>query len=299
MVAETLVQGFERKYLLTTSRSTYGLGLKQLRDECAADRFSVQPVFILEDGTSLIRPLTLAEDAEALVNQYESTQDPEERTSILSSWRATCTGIAYKAGTTRFKIIPVCKELITLNKKFHRPYFPSLYSSFQTDELDSSQGIYKRQLTQEEFSASEFWKQGIHDSSVRTNLGRIVYSEREGEPSLGIFIRSNTSQDELRALLMFNLDFSSGADDEDELISDACFVRVVQALVGAVAQKISSQEIILSTVSVLDTVPSNAVALEQMVKESFENDRYLASRGEVFVCLPKKGLKKLGYYSKK
>ena len=77
------------KYILMPQTLTYAKGVEALR------------------VASVKRQFTLKENILARVEAYESG---DER--LFDTWLDLCTGIAYKAGTTKFKIIPECAELI-------------------------------------------------------------------------------------------------------------------------------------------------------------------------------------------
>ena len=89
-----------------------------------ADPKSLQPQVHLS-GKSFIRPSTSKELLEAKVNHYESHTGVERLELFEHPWFDTCTGILYKGGTTKFKIVPVCLQLITIDQDF-TDYFISV-----------------------------------------------------------------------------------------------------------------------------------------------------------------------------
>ena len=103
---------------------TYGQALAALRDAHARGEAGLQPQFVKPDGSSIARPLTFEETIDGIVNAYESgNKEP------LTHWNNSCTGIAYQAGTTKFKIVPASQDLILLGQDFNQPFVSADYGS--------------------------------------------------------------------------------------------------------------------------------------------------------------------------
>ncbi|MFH1456327.1 MAG: hypothetical protein ABIF40_05260, partial [archaeon] len=123
--------------------NTYALGVHKLRNECKLE--DSHPTFVL-DGNRVFRPLTFRETIEARVNDYETLKDrdgnvrsKEDQLKLFKRYLHSCTGVAYKKSTTKFKIIPVCADLIGIDKDFNQHFLPINYANLTGIELDSSQ----------------------------------------------------------------------------------------------------------------------------------------------------------------
>ena len=91
-------------------------GLEKLKKQYNSNDY--QPTFTMEDGSTIVRPLTIRESLELIVNNY-ATQYKIDGTKRTSTERTapvfemtTCTGIFYTHNSKRFKIIPKCEEII-------------------------------------------------------------------------------------------------------------------------------------------------------------------------------------------
>ena len=144
------ISSINRKYLLLPRTTTYALGVQQLRDECAKDPNPNHPTYTLSDGSKVIRPLTFKENLEARVNEYNtlknadgSNRTKEERLRLFNTCLDSCCGTAYQRGSTKFKIILQCSELISIDSAFNQSFLPIDYSQIKNGiELDSANGIY-------------------------------------------------------------------------------------------------------------------------------------------------------------
>src|SRR3989338_10849025 len=116
---------------LMPQTNTYALGVQALRDSFANGECPLHPTCVI-DGKQWIRPLTFAENLLVLANDFNRKYDVNNKIRSKQDWLLqlfktrlySCTGIAYKGGTTKFKIIPVCEQLITINQSFHNSFLP-------------------------------------------------------------------------------------------------------------------------------------------------------------------------------
>lgn len=84
-----------------------------------------------------------------LTNPNGTKRTDEQRLRLFKIDLYSCTGIAYKAYTTKFKIVPVCPELIMIDPAYNK-YKSCLfvdydfvdYDKIQGFEFDSSNGKY-------------------------------------------------------------------------------------------------------------------------------------------------------------
>ena len=206
-------------YVLLPQTSTYAIGVQALRDAYSKTKESVHPLFTRDDGSKTVRPLTFKENIEARVNDYKTLKDEngnnrsrEDRLRLFSRWLDSCTGIAYKAQSTKFKINPECRELITINQDFNQPFISIDYSSFKGLELDSSRGKYNQPLNKQDVVNHEGWNAALQgDNKLLEAYADITFKERNSPNMMGFWTRDQTDQDELRGLFVDNLPDNSNA----------------------------------------------------------------------------------------
>ena len=245
-------------YIVLPLVGTYGLGLEALDKACKADANSVQPTYFLTMSpkiTKLIaRPLSFREmildrleDFNVLHNADGSARVLEERVKLFDDWFTTSMGIVYQAGSSNFKIIPICEELLKIKKDSKKPFITRDYNSYAVSEVDSSKGIYNQHLTKVQIENHEGWRAAVEgDVALLKNYRDAVFSilkeRNRGTMPLGamaFWILKNLQENELRALLVNNLDGSSNANGNINLNNNARFVRkVVPAPAGAGGAKI-------------------------------------------------------------
>lgn len=221
------------RYELMAQAGTYALGVEAVRSTA-----NLNP-FIMDNGSKIYRPLTFKENIEARVNDYNTEKNPdgsirteEERQRFFTTWLDSCTGIAYKGiadkkKSTKFKIIPECRELITIDRTINGEFLPVDYDSLQGIELDSSKGIYNVLLTKDKILNHEAWNEAVQDKSLLKNYADIVFSLKKGK-LMGFWTRSNTDDNELRALCINCLGSYSGAYGDYDLCFSARFLRAAQ-----------------------------------------------------------------------
>ncbi len=196
------------KYLLMPQASTYARGVEALR------------------AASVKRPFTFKENILARVEAYESGDH-----SLFDIWLDSCTGIAYKTGTTQFKIIPQCAELIGINKDFSQRFLPVEYNTIMGVELDCSKGKYNQSLTNAEIMEHPAWLAVMEgDRTLLRAYTDIVFRAygakyHSTHKQMGFDVRKNTPTDELRAVFVHDLVCISSADGGDDLSNGGCFLR--------------------------------------------------------------------------
>ena len=212
------------RYELMAQADKYALGVEAVRTSATLN----------PQHNGIYRPLTFKENIEARVNDYNILKNPdgsertaEDRARFFNTWIDSCTGIAFKKGSPLFKIINECSELITIDSAFNEEYLPVDYSKLQGNELDSSKGTYDKGLTKEQVIEHESWNAAVGDKSLLKNYAEIVFNVKKGNELMGFYVRSNTGNDELRALCVGSLAGDSNAGDW-YLNGDARFLRVAQ-----------------------------------------------------------------------
>ncbi len=213
-------------YILMPQVSTYALGVQALRDSYARGECPEQPTIVL-GGMTVPRPLTFKETLEARVKDYESMKPGDERLRLFNHWIDSCTGIAYKAGTTRFKLRPISAELVSIDKDFNDNFLPLRYDSLTAPELDSSRGPYNQLLTKDQVLVHPGWQSAVeHDTALLRAYTDIVFAEKSASQLMSFWVRQNTPTHELRALFVGSLGYNSDAYGVDILIGSGSFLRV-------------------------------------------------------------------------
>lgn len=221
-------------YNLMSQTSTYALGVHALREACAAKSSSPHPTIEVPTTEILYRPLTFKENIEARVSEYQRTHNSdstprtkEQRLYLLSKWLDSCVGTAYKAQSTKFKIVPFSQDLIIIDKDFRAGFLPVAYDGLTGIELDSSRGIYNTSLTKAQVVDHPAWRAAVdEDVALLREYADIVFSEKTGDKHMWFWIRQNTPTDELRALFVSSLSDDSNANGDDNLGSFGSFLRV-------------------------------------------------------------------------
>ncbi|MBU2589155.1 MAG: hypothetical protein KKB39_00150 [Nanoarchaeota archaeon] len=229
------------RYIVMPRASNYAKGVKALKNDCLIDSSNAQPTFsyhVDPKNSSLWaitpRPLTFEENIKARVDDYETLfdengneRDLNLRTRLFNTYLDSCTGIAYKAKTTKFKIVTECSELINIASNFNEHYLPIDYGSINGIELDSSQGIYNQLLTPKQILEHPAWNEFIKDKSLLKTYIDLFFKLKPRDVIMGFGVRRNTAKDELRALFV-NIVNNSSAGGDNSLISSAYFLRVTQ-----------------------------------------------------------------------
>ena len=204
--------------------NTYGKGLLALREAYANGMAGLQPQFVKSDGSSVVRPLNFEETIDAVVNAYESG-----KRDLLDDWNDSCTGVAYKKGSSKFKIVPVSRDLILLDPDFAQVYVSVGYDTQDGVELDKSKGKYNVSLTKSQVLVHPGWHAAVSDKALLKAFWDIVFAERKTDTSMGFYVSDNPTEDHLRALAVNYLDYGSSADGRYILYGNARFVRITQA----------------------------------------------------------------------
>jgi hypothetical protein len=215
--------------------NTYSLGLAALNDDCNKENNQAHPRFKKADGSQIYRPLTFGETIQAIVNDYNTLKNPdgsnrtdEERTKLLQNYCDTSTGIAYKAGTSLFKILPPGEELMGLKSDFIDSHVPIDYSQIRGGiELDSKNELYNQKLTKAYVLEHEAWKTAVNDNNLLKEYTEMAFKlMKEPRQAMGFRIINYRNNDELQALTINCLSASSNTSGNCVLNLSARFVRV-------------------------------------------------------------------------
>src|SRR3989344_994634 len=212
------------KYILMPTTPTYAKGVHALRKVCQEEKNIMHPGFSWED---IHRPLTFKENIEARVHDYESNKNSDERLRLFQRWNDSCTAVAYKKGTTNFKIVPISQELITIREDFNQSYIKINYDSLEEIESDRNDAIYNSLLTKKQIENHPAGLAALEgDLHLLKTYRDIVFAEKKTETAMGFWLRTEILEDQLRALFVSNLGNNSGAGGDGSLNGGGSFLRV-------------------------------------------------------------------------
>ena len=213
--------------------NTYAKTVHKLQKVLSDNLNDIHPVFAKIINSKIYRSLTFKENIEARVNDYETltgsegNRSYEERTKLFNTYLHSCTGFAYNAGTTKFKINPLCEDLIIIDEGFNDEFKTINYDSFNGLEFDSSKDIYNSRLKKQQFLDHEAYRFLYNDDkTLMENYWNIVYTLAKSTNLMSLWVKRNTSKDELRALCVDDLDGYYDADGLSDLNLYARFLLV-------------------------------------------------------------------------
>jgi hypothetical protein len=172
-----------------------------------------------ERGEHLLnRPLTFGENLQARL------ENPE----LFNTWIDSCTGIAYKAGTGRFKPIRECNQLINIEPGFNRRFIEIDYDSLDVEEFDSGDALYNQSLTREQVLSHPAWQAVVGNLALLEEYTNHHFDRSNRELGMGIYLRRNIDTDQLRPLYVNSIVNNSNADGKDYQSYD--YARFAQAV---------------------------------------------------------------------
>ena len=242
-----MAEKIDGNYVLMPQTMTYALGVDALRESYENGECSLQPTYIQLDGSRIVRALSFKENLQARIEDYNilnnsdgSAKTDDERLRLFNRWNDSCTGIAYKVGTTKFKIVYQSMELITIDKEFEVGFLQVDYDSIDGIELDSNDAKYGTLLTSSQAKSHPAWLAAVeNDNVLLSEYADIVFSllneKYKKKDGMRFWVRSNTETDELRALWVGDLGINSNAYGDNYLNDDGSFLLV------APSQKISTR----------------------------------------------------------
>ena len=220
--------------------STYARTIEKLQAAYQRGECPDQPT-ITVGGTRVARALTMKETLVARLTDFTTEKDADgstrswtDRTRLFNKYISSCTGIAYHAGTTKGKIVPVCTELITIDPRFAEHFLAVPYTSLQGAELDLSKGKYDQRLTKAEVPNHKGWRAAVEDdvavlTAYRDAVWAILAQRNNGkapEKAMNFWPRNGVATDEVRALCSSNLGSILDLDGSISLYSGARVLQV-------------------------------------------------------------------------
>ena len=227
------------EYALMLKQDTYALGVHALRNSYVEKEAEV-PSHLWYDyvGRRIVRPLTFrenilarVEDFETLKNKDGSTRTIEDKLKLFNVWLDSCMGVAYSSKSEDdFMIVPVCKELITIPKKFSNEYLLVDYVSLQGKgvSLKRSQAKYDTPLSESEVIAHPAWIASVEeDVTLLCTYASIFFNyvkSKEGK-AMSFLVAGQSKKDQIRALLVDSLEADSNAIGYFGLNFNSSFLR--------------------------------------------------------------------------
>jgi len=176
--------------------------------------FEVIHALTFADGIAQLKwqeqkPLTLFDNIVARITDSEINGEYERlcKTSLDS-----VTGIAYKAHSTKFKIILRSYKLENIQQGFDQDFILVNYDAEQGIELDRKKDKYNQPLTREEAKSHEFWLAVMNDDKEKLAKYVDLMFKTGRKKRMGVYLRKNTKQEELFALSLGNDCYSSDID---------------------------------------------------------------------------------------
>jgi len=146
----------------------------------------------------LARPLTFKETVQARLDQYEQYKGKD--LSLWTSSLDSCSAIAYKANSTKFKIIPVSDKLLDLEHS--RDSFVSVrYDDLPGDELDTEDDDYSEFLTFDQVVKHKGWLAVMeNDGKLLRRYAEVAFAKLDIGIAMSFVTSINPRQNQLRAL---------------------------------------------------------------------------------------------------
>lgn len=236
------------------------------------------------------QPKTFKQNIEARVVAYENGDH-----ELFDAWLDSCTGIAYEAGTTKFKIIPKCNDLITIPEGFNQYFLPVVYSAVSGAQLNSQKGKYNQLLKKGEVLKHRGWLASVEDKPLLKAYCDIVFNELKTkygrDAGMSFYVKQNTATDELRALFVSSLINFSFAFGDYDLSSGGSFLLgspVVVRAAGARTENSSFHQPATPCQEVLDDKILDALSVFDQFKSGATEKSYLRAQKKAFKQL--KGL---------
>jgi len=167
------------------------------------------------------KPFTFSENIEARIIDYNNYGEDSE---LFMTSFSSVTGIVYKAHSTKFKIIIRSNKLENINSGSRRKYITVNYNAEQGVELDIAKGKYGEYLTRKEAKNHEFWLAAMNGDKEKLIKYIDMWFDKTGLEGMGVYLISNTKQNELRSLVLDYGGFNSSAYGRDGLSDDVHFV---------------------------------------------------------------------------
>ncbi|MBM3199468.1 hypothetical protein FJZ53_00930 [Candidatus Woesearchaeota archaeon] len=148
------------------------------------------------------KPFTFFDNITARIIDYELHG---KNSTLFNTQIDSVTGIAYKAKSAKFKIVQRSSTLENIQQGFDEDFIPINYDAEQGIELDITKDKYNQRLTRKEAENHKFWLAAMNnDKDKLAEYVDFVFNGNGRKRMMGVYLRSNTSQDELFELSLGN-----------------------------------------------------------------------------------------------
>ncbi len=198
---------------------TYPIALQNLQENLQGKNNQIQHMFSGEDGRPIVRPLTVKESFEALVEHYNSNSDPEQKLQFWRNGFDTCTGIVAKESNPAYiKVIPLSRELVNLPLSFTGKFIDIDYSKFEVEEFPF-RGEYCKPLKKEDVQNNLYWLAVFdNNKALLKEVANIVFSETRKTEAMEFGLGPNIVQCKvLKAIYINGIDNNMRANAESPL----------------------------------------------------------------------------------
>ncbi|MFH1439434.1 MAG: hypothetical protein ABIG89_02635 [Candidatus Woesearchaeota archaeon] len=207
-------EGQSVHYIILPTKSTYAQATSALVTACQEDRLSAQP-------TAFGKPRGLT-----FLELYVARKMNED---LWNTSFDTCMGIAYsKDDNLRFKVSPVCKELIEIPADYNIAGLPVVYADFDGVELDRSEGTFNTLFTsRDQLMASQFYDIAFEgNSAIKEYAAKKMFDNFEYRNAFGIWLLNFVNEDQIRGIWVYDRDDGSSAGGNLNLLNYSRFLRV-------------------------------------------------------------------------
>ncbi len=193
-------------------------------------KFEVISANIYAEGIAKLKeqrkkPFTFAENIEARITDYETNENAE----LFKIWLDSVTGIAYKAKSTKFKLILRCSKLENIKSDFKQSFIPIDYDTEQGIELDRKEDKYNQMLTREEAKNHQFWAAAMNgNKKMLVRYVDLLFDKIGKDKSMGVYLKNNTDRDELYGLALDSYYYNSTTSGGNSLNYFGRFVSEVK-----------------------------------------------------------------------
>lgn len=189
--------------------------------------YEVVPADTYAKGVAAMREkggaFTFAQNLDARIADHEDNADAS---GLFDTWLDSVTGVANKAGSTKFKVIPRAAQLENIELGFCQVAISADYDVLEGVELDSSDPDvkYNQSLTEAKVCEHPAWIAAAGGNKDKLKkYARVWFSKTRRKTGMGFYVRSDTVQDELRALVLTSDSSNSSANGLSGLSNSARF----------------------------------------------------------------------------
>jgi len=205
MVDNHLITGNEEvcDYVLLPKVRGYGAALQQLQQACLEDQNSRQP----RTHEGIIRPLTIEEQVKVFVDNYAKGRE------LLNIFWDSCSAIVYKGNSSRFKILSLSPQLLSLDQETEIAELDIDYHKIEGPEFDRKDSAYRVPLSLEQYISHPVLNELLPDLALRREYGKIAGKMNKKGDVFSLFVEPNPLKDVLKPLYINHLDSELYIDD--------------------------------------------------------------------------------------